>query len=87
MLLSMTGHGEAHRHQDGLAVSVEVRTINNKYFKLMLRAAEGYASLESQIEATVRQQVRRGTVQVTLRVDRESSADTPSRPRAFRKTP
>ena len=31
MLQSMTGFGEAHSQQDGLAVAVEIRTINNRY--------------------------------------------------------
>lgn len=75
MLLSMTGHGEAHRHAENLVVAVEVRTINNRYFKLSVRAADNYASLEPLIEDVVRQQVRRGTVQVTLRVDRRPSPD------------
>ena len=75
MLLSMTGHGEAHRHEAGVSVAVEVRTVNNRYFKLSVRATEGYASLEAQIEAIVRQHIRRGTAQVNLRVDREPSPD------------
>ncbi len=75
MLLSMTGHGEAHCQQDGIAVGVEVRAINSRYFKLTLRGGDGYSSLEPQIEALVRQQIRRGTIQVSLRVDREPSPD------------
>ena len=75
MLLSMTGFGEAVCHQDGRTVAVEVRTINSRYFKLSLRAGEGYGSLEPQIEATVRKAVRRGTVQINIRVDRAPSAD------------
>ena len=75
MLLSMTGHGEGRLREGGLEVAVEVRTINNKYLKLTVRAGDRYASLESQIEAVVRQHVRRGTVQVGLWVDREVSAD------------
>jgi uncharacterized protein (TIGR00255 family) len=71
----MTGHGEAHRHEGNIVVAVEVRTINNRYFKLNVRSSENYASLEPQIEDVVRQQVRRGTVQVTLRVDREPTPD------------
>lgn len=71
----MTGHGEAHCQRDRLAVFVEMRTINNRYFKLTLRGGDGYGSLESQIEAVVRQHIRRGTVQVNLRVDREPSPD------------
>lgn len=75
MLLSMTGHGSAHRHANGVAVSIELRTVNNRYFKLSLRSSDGYASLESQIEELVRRSIKRGTVQVDLRIDRELSAD------------
>ncbi|MDX1947568.1 MAG: YicC/YloC family endoribonuclease [Pirellulaceae bacterium] len=75
MLLSMTGHGEAQRHAEGTSVAVEVRTVNNRYLKVSFRATEGYQSLEPQIEAVVRQQIRRGTLQVNLRVDREPTAD------------
>jgi uncharacterized protein (TIGR00255 family) len=71
----MTGHGEAHRHQDGTSASVEVRAINNRYLKLSFRASEGFQSLETQVEAIVRQHVRRGTIQVNLQIDREPSAE------------
>lgn len=71
----MTGHGEAHRHAGGLSVAVEIRTVNNRYLKLSVRTTEGYVLLEPQIEAIVRQQIRRGTVQINVRIDREPSAD------------
>jgi uncharacterized protein (TIGR00255 family) len=71
----MTGFGEAHCQQDGVSVAVEVRAINNRYFKLSIRATEGYGPLEPQVEAVVRQSVRRGTIQVNLRVDRVRSPE------------
>ncbi len=71
----MTGHGEAHRHQTGMAIAIEVRTVNNRHFKLSVRCSEGYAALEPQVEAVVREHIRRGTVQVNLRVDRELTSD------------
>jgi uncharacterized protein (TIGR00255 family) len=71
----MTGHGESHRHEQNVVVAVEVRTVNNRFFKLSVRSSENYAALEPQIEDVVRQQVRRGTVQVTLRVDRDPTPD------------
>jgi uncharacterized protein (TIGR00255 family) len=71
----MTGHGEAHRHEGGVSVAVEVRTVNNRYFKLSVRTSEGYSSLEPQIEALVRESIRRGTVQLNLRIDREASEE------------
>jgi uncharacterized protein (TIGR00255 family) len=75
VLLSMTGFGEAHDREGDLAVGVELRTINNRYFKLSVKCAEGYGLLETEIEQVVRTQIRRGTVQVNLRVDRTSAAD------------
>jgi uncharacterized protein (TIGR00255 family) len=67
----MTGHGEAHQHDAGLAIGVEIRTVNNRYFKLNLRLTEGYAPLESHVETLIRQQIRRGTVQTQVAIDRE----------------
>lgn len=72
---SMTGFGESHYVEGGLAVSVEVRTINSRYFKLSLRTSEGFGGLEPQIEAVVRKRIRRGTVMVFVRADRARSPD------------
>ena len=71
----MTGFGESHQREAEIAVSVEVRTINNRYFKLTVKCADGYGVLESEIEQTVREQIRRGTVQVGIRVERAATPD------------
>ena len=71
----MTGHGEARREEAGRTIAVEVRTVNNKYLKLTVRAGDRYASLEPLIEAAVRQQIRRGSIQVNVWVDRAPSPD------------
>src|SRR5262245_23258147 len=71
----MTGHGEAQRHADGLSIAVEIRTVNNRYFKLNLRVTDGYLAMEPHIEALVRQQIRRGTVQLNVQISREHTAD------------
>lgn len=71
----MTGFGEARSQASGMAIAVEVRTINSRHFKLSYRSSEGYASLEPEVEAITRESVRRGTVQLNLRVDRRSSVD------------
>jgi len=75
LLLSMTGFGEASRQRDGVAVSIEVRTVNSRYLKLHVRTTDGYGSLEPRIESVVRKRIRRGTIQVSARVDRAPSAD------------
>jgi uncharacterized protein (TIGR00255 family) len=71
----MTGHGEAQCHQDGLTVAVEVRTVNNRFVKVAVRIPDAYHALEPEIEVAVRQHVRRGSVAVTVQVQREVTAD------------
>lgn len=66
MALSMTGCGEAVATDGPSTCRVELRCVNNRFLKLSLRAREGFAALESKIEAAVRHRVRRGTVQMTL---------------------
>ena len=78
MLLSMTGFGEA-RHQDPRwTIQVEMRTVNNRHFKLSAKISEEVAAMEGALEQLVRERVKRGTVQVSLRIDR------PSRPEDYR---
>jgi uncharacterized protein (TIGR00255 family) len=71
----MTGFGEARRQDQDLAIAVEVRAINNRYFKLNTRLSEGFAGLEPLVEGVVRTQLRRGTIQVNLRVQRLGATD------------
>lgn len=70
MLLSMTGIGEARVENERLAVSVELRSVNNRHLKVSLRGPDAYLSLEHDIEKIVRARVARGTVNVNLRIDR-----------------
>ena len=70
MLTSMTGHGEATTLNDRASVSVELRTVNNRYFKPNIRLSEGYSPLEPRIESVLRQCIKRGTVSVNVRIER-----------------
>src|SRR4051812_29843986 len=71
----MTGFGEARKQTGQMSIAVEVRTINSRHFKLSFRASDGYAALEPEVEAASREIIRRGTVQLNLRVDRSSVTD------------
>jgi len=73
LLLSMTGHGAARQQQDGVAVAIDVRAVNSRYYKLTVRANETSGALEPLIDEFVRQRVRRGTIQLELHVVREAS--------------
>jgi uncharacterized protein (TIGR00255 family) len=71
----MTGFGDSHFQQDGRAVTVEVRAINNRFFKLSVRSSEGYGFVEPLVEAVVRKSVHRGTIQVNVWIERERSLE------------
>jgi uncharacterized protein (TIGR00255 family) len=71
VLLSMTGYGEAHYQSDRLSLSIELRALNNRYLKVSVRAPEPYNLLESEFEKVVRRTIRRGTIQVNLRCERQ----------------
>ena len=71
----MTGFGESQKNQDGLRVHVEIKTVNNRFFKLSLHISEGYSLLESQIDSLLHQSIKRGTVQLNVNVVKEFSSD------------
>jgi uncharacterized protein (TIGR00255 family) len=70
VLLSMTGFGDARVQSERLTIAAEVRSVNNRYLKISTRCPEAYSALEGDIEKLVRQSISRGTISVTLRVER-----------------
>jgi len=58
----MTGYGEASAQIDGVHYFVEVRSLNNKYFKAVLRLPEVFQGLEAEMESRLRQRLSRGTI-------------------------
>ena len=64
----MTGCGEAVVIDGANACRAEMRSVNNRFFKLSLRAREGFGVFESRIEELIRRRIRRGAVQMNLDV-------------------
>ncbi len=75
MLLSMTGFGSARLEDADLQVSVEIRSVNNRYLKISTKCVEPYGVFEPEIDRLIRARINRGTVQVVLRIHRELSAE------------
>jgi len=68
MLRSMTGFGAAQGAVEGVQFSVEVRSVNNRYLKPVLKLPEYWSGLDSEVESVLRRHVGRGTVTLTVRV-------------------
>jgi len=58
----MTGFGEASATHEGVHYFLEVRSLNNKYFKATIRLPENLQGLEPVLESELRQRLNRGTV-------------------------
>lgn len=67
MINSMTGFGRICREIDGTSYVVEIKTVNNRYFKVSARLPETAAFLEDEIEKLLRENIYRGTVNYNLR--------------------
>ena len=67
MINSMTGFGRLCREIDGISYAVEIKTVNNRYFKLSVRLPETAAFLEDEIEKLLRKNIYRGSINYNLR--------------------
>jgi uncharacterized protein (TIGR00255 family) len=61
----MTGFGEASAQIDGVHYFVEVRSLNSKFFKAVIRLPDAYQGLEAEMETTLRHRLARGTITLT----------------------
>jgi uncharacterized protein (TIGR00255 family) len=68
MINSMTGYGEADGTLDGVVYSFEIKTVNNRYLKTMIKLPEILAFLDADIEKILRQRLSRGTVNCIIRL-------------------
>jgi uncharacterized protein (TIGR00255 family) len=71
----MTGHGQATEHFGHASIQVEVRSVNNRFLKIVPKLSNRLSSLETQLESLIRDLVRRGTVNVSIRLSGHVSSD------------
>ncbi len=72
MLLSMTGYGDARWQGPALTITVELRSVNNRFLKISIKAPEVYQKFESEMERLLREALKRGTVQMQVGLTRVS---------------
>jgi uncharacterized protein (TIGR00255 family) len=74
MIRSMTGYGAAERVDPDVRIAVELRTVNNRFFKASLHLPEGLGAVEVAIDRILRATITRGTVNLTLGVEPRGGA-------------
>ena len=67
MLRSMTGFGSSSSREEGVSLQVEIRTVNNKFYKASVRLPDPLQSIETAIDIAISKKLSRGSVTVTVK--------------------
>lgn len=70
----MTGYGDAACEVDGIHYAVELRSVNNRYFKSMIRLPDELAGLEAELDTLLRKRIARGSVVLNIYIRHEQTA-------------
>ena len=71
MISSMTGFGSAEGMVGAAGVSVEIRTVNHRFFNPSIKLPGSFAKWEGDVRELLRQRIARGHVALTARVERD----------------
>ena len=72
----MTGYGRARETKNGRDITVEVRSVNNRYLDCTVKLPRAYIFAEDKIKALVQKRVSRGKVDVFIAVDSLGAGET-----------
>ena len=66
MIKSMTGYGRAEFANDDLKITVEIKSVNNRYLDIGIKMPRQLGMLESSIRAELKKYIKRGKVDVYI---------------------
>ena len=75
MVKSMTGYGGAKGCAEGLSLSIELKSVNNRYLDVSVKLPRSFLFAEELIKAAVGRHISRGKVDVFVSVDSSASDD------------
>ena len=76
MIRSMTGYGSVKGTVAGFAITIELRSVNNRYLDLGIKLPRGFLFAESEIKNYIQQKVSRGKLDFFLTLDSVESDQT-----------
>lgn len=68
MIKSMTGYGRGQQIIDGREITVEIKSVNHRYFEFSARVPRAYGYLEEKLKTFVQSKVARGKVEVGVTI-------------------
>ena len=76
MVKSMTGYGRARQTLRGRDITVEVRSVNNRYLDCTVKVPRTYIFAEDAVKSRVQKAVSRGKVDVFITIDATAADET-----------
>lgn len=75
MIKSMTGFGSAKGTIEGLEITVELKSVNNRYLDCSVRMPRSFLFAEDAVKSAVQSHISRGKVDVFVSVDSSAAGD------------
>ena len=75
MIKSMTGFGSAKGTVEGLNITVELKSVNNRYLDVSVRMPRSFMFAEEAVKSAVQRHISRGKVDVFASVDSSDAGD------------
>ena len=75
MIKSMTGYGRAVQELHGRNITVEVKSVNHRYFDCTVKTSRMFSFLEDPVKKAAQSAVSRGKMDIYVSVDDSHSDD------------
>ena len=75
MLRSMTGYGRSQQTIDGFNITLELKSVNHRYFEFNTRLARNYNFLEEKLKSFFSDTISRGKVECSVMIESVEEAD------------
>ncbi len=69
MIKSMTGYGRANKSIGSLNVTVEIKSVNHRYFEFSARYPRAYGFIEEKLKSFVQSKVARGKIECFVQIE------------------
>ncbi len=72
---SMTGYGQSEKIIDGRDITVEIKSVNHRFFDFTARTSRGFGFLEEKLKTCLQNRVSRGKLDVSVTVETLETSD------------
>lgn len=75
MIRSMTGFGRAQNTVEGITATVEIKSVNHRYFDFSCRVPRNYGFLEEKLKNYIQSRVTRGKIECYVQIEAQEAEE------------